>query len=159
MEGTKELKGNGALDGVVTAAAMALGSLGDPKAIPVMIGVIESDNSYATVYGVGYFGLGSLTGVRYDQLHDGAWWRRWWEKNKETYPAGVRDLPIPDLGHRKSKTAQTAKAATPKTAAPQTVPPVARLRSMEPRTRPIAWLKDKVLAVRSIDPNDDDFRI
>ena len=30
-----------------------------------MIGMIEADNSYDTVYGVGYFGLRRLTGVDY----------------------------------------------------------------------------------------------
>jgi hypothetical protein len=44
-----------------------------------MIAVIDADNTYDTVYGVGYFGLGRLIGVEYDKSHNGAWWRRWWE--------------------------------------------------------------------------------
>ncbi len=77
--------------------AGTLAELEDPRAIPTMIGVIDADNSYDTVYGVGYFGLGRLTKVSYTSFHDGAWWRRWWEKNKSKYPEKVRDLPIPDL--------------------------------------------------------------
>jgi hypothetical protein len=50
-----------------------------------MIQVIELDNTYGTIYGVGYYGLGRLTGVTYDQSHDGKWWRTWWEQNKSKY--------------------------------------------------------------------------
>jgi hypothetical protein len=75
--------------------ATALGEVGSPKAIPTMIGLIEADNTYDTVYGIGYFGLGRMTGVNYDEKHDGAWWRQWWEKNKQRFPASVQALEIP----------------------------------------------------------------
>jgi RNA polymerase sigma factor (sigma-70 family) len=91
------------------SAARALAGIGDPRVIPTMIAVIEADNTYETVYGVGYFGLGKLTGVRYDESHDGAWWRRWWEKNKERYPEAVRALEIPRL----SKSPSPPAAAKP----------------------------------------------
>ena len=68
-----------------------------PGLIPTMIAVIDADNTYDTVYGVGYFGLGRLTGVAYDESHDGAWWRQWWEKNKERYPEAARNLEVPRL--------------------------------------------------------------
>lgn len=60
----------------------------DPRVIPILIGVIESDNSYDTVYGIGYFGIGymqrpTLTQVRYSPYHDGPWWRRWWNENRQ----------------------------------------------------------------------------
>jgi len=29
------------------------------------------------------------------EAHNGAWWRQWWEKNKERYPAAVRAMQIP----------------------------------------------------------------
>lgn len=77
--------------------ATALGEIGSPRAIPAMIGVIEADNTYNTVYGVGYFGLGKLTGVEYDASHDGAWWRAWWEKNKQRFAPDVQALEIPRL--------------------------------------------------------------
>ncbi|MGI9516240.1 MAG: M56 family metallopeptidase, partial [Pirellulaceae bacterium] len=66
--------------------AMNLGETKYPYIIPTMIGLIDADNSYDTVYGVGYFGLSDVTGVSYRKYHDGAWWRRWWEENKETLP-------------------------------------------------------------------------
>jgi predicted esterase len=69
----------------------------DPLAIPTLIGIIDADNSYDTIYGVGYFGLSPLTGVEYSPYHDGAWWRRWWEKNKSRYPEEVQNIVIPDL--------------------------------------------------------------
>ena len=66
-----------------------------------MIGVIDADNSYNTVYGAGYFGLGrsklgKMTRVRYDKSHDGPWWRKWWEANRAKYPKAAQ-MEIPDL--------------------------------------------------------------
>ena len=80
---------------VIWGAAGTLATYGDPRVIPTMIAVIDADNTYDTVYGVGYFGLGGLTGVQYDQSHDGAWWRLWWEKNRQRFPEAVRSLEIP----------------------------------------------------------------
>ena len=77
--------------------ARTLADFEDPKVIPAMIAVIDADNTHDTVYGVGYFGLGRLTGVKYDAAHDGPWWRNWWNKNREKYPAGVREMEIPQL--------------------------------------------------------------
>lgn len=73
----------------------------DLRAIPILIGVIDSDNSSETVYGIGYYGLGffkgvNLTGVEYSSYHDGPWWRRWWEANKHRFPPEVQAVPIPD---------------------------------------------------------------
>lgn len=72
--------------------AMALAEIGDRSVIPAMIEIIEGDNTYDTVYGVGYFGLSKLTGVRYDESHDGAWWRAWWEQEQEEQPV-VAEAP------------------------------------------------------------------
>jgi serine/threonine protein kinase/predicted esterase len=71
---------------------------GDQRAIPYLIGAVEADNSYATVYGVGYFGLRHLVRplrVEYSPFHDGAWWRRWWERNKSQFDEEVRSIEIP----------------------------------------------------------------
>jgi hypothetical protein len=95
--------------GAVWQAAMALGEIGDPKAIPTMIAVMDADNTYDTVYGIGWFGLHRITGVPYDDSHDGAWWRQWWEKNKERYPAAVREMKIPKL-QKTGKSKGPAKA-------------------------------------------------
>ncbi|MCE5341198.1 MAG: ankyrin repeat domain-containing protein [Planctomycetaceae bacterium] len=76
------------------------GTLGDAKyvfAIPAMIGIIDADNSYDTIYGVGYFGLTKITGVDYSPFHDGTWWHRWWQKNKTNYPQQVQGTSIPEL--------------------------------------------------------------
>jgi len=71
------------LDIGLWGVATALGERGDISVIPSMIEVIEKDNTYNTVYGVGYFGLGKLTSVSYDESHDGAWWQKWWNENRE----------------------------------------------------------------------------
>jgi RNA polymerase sigma-70 factor (ECF subfamily) len=92
---------DGSFKTIVGAVAGTLASFDDPRVIPTMIAVIEADNTYDTVYGVGYFGLGRLTGVEYDESHDGAWWQRWWEKNKERYPEFARALEIPALPKRR----------------------------------------------------------
>lgn len=83
----------------------------DPAAIPFMIGVIDADNTYNTVYGVGYFGLGRLTGVKYAQSHDGTWWRNWWEENKSKYSKEVQAIEIPDVRAQMAAMKKGAKAA------------------------------------------------
>ena len=88
---------------IVWGAAGTLASFDDPRVIPTMIAVIDADNTYDTVYGVGYFGLGRLTGVEYDKAHDGAWWRRWWEKNKERYPGVAQALEVPGLSKKRQR--------------------------------------------------------
>ena len=75
-------------------------TLGDAQyafAIPAMIAMIDADNSYDTIYWVGYFGLSKITGVRYSPFHDGDWWRRWWAEHKADYPEAVRAIAIPEL--------------------------------------------------------------
>jgi predicted esterase len=96
----------GTIKTTVWSAAGTLASFDDPRVIPTMIAAIDADNTYDTVYGVGYFGLTRLTGVQYDESHDGAWWRRWWEKNKERYPEAVRTLEIPKLPKRQQVAAR-----------------------------------------------------
>src|SRR5690606_24926343 len=81
----------------IWTAARALAEIGSAEAIPAMIGLIKDGDSYDTVYGIGYFGLSGLTGVNYDEKHDGAWWRDWWVKNRDRYPA-VRGVEIRRTG-------------------------------------------------------------
>jgi hypothetical protein len=83
--------------GNVWSWAMQVAQFQDPTAIPFMIGAIEAKGGYETVYGIGWFGLGRLTGVDYDESHDGAWWRAWWNENKGQYPAEAQAIEIPDL--------------------------------------------------------------
>jgi predicted esterase len=77
--------------------ASALGDIGDPRAIPDMIAAIAYDDTYDTVYGVGYFGLGEMTGVTYDESHNGQWWRQWWARERQRFPEPARSSPIPTL--------------------------------------------------------------
>ncbi len=79
-------------DTTTFSMGQALAAAGEKRAIPHLIAAITVDDAYATVYGLGYFGLSPLTGVTYDESHDGAWWLRWWDKNKEGLPAEVRAL-------------------------------------------------------------------
>lgn len=74
---------------------MAIGERKDRGSIPLLIGAIAADNTYNSVYGIGYFGLSKLTGVTYDESHDGQWWLKWWSSNKGRFPESVRDTPIP----------------------------------------------------------------
>jgi hypothetical protein len=69
----------------------------DPSAIPYLIALIGADNSYDTVYEVGYFLLSRMTGVKYCVFHDGAFWKRWWEKNKKNYSGEIQKIKIPEL--------------------------------------------------------------
>ena len=74
---------------------VALDAIGDghtePRAIPVLIGVLDADNSPDTISSVSRC-LRRITGIRTSAITDGPWWRRWWEKNKSKYPANVQDI-------------------------------------------------------------------
>lgn len=78
-------------------AARTLGRIGDKRAIPTLIAVIAADDTAETIYGVGWFGLNPLTGVEFDESHDGAWWRQWWDQHRASLPEAVRDAEIPVL--------------------------------------------------------------
>lgn len=82
---------------IIWGLAQALAELGQPRSIPTMIAAIEADNTYNTIYGIGYFGLGEMTGVEYDASHDGAWWRNWWEKNKERFSLEAAQAELPKI--------------------------------------------------------------
>jgi beta-lactamase regulating signal transducer with metallopeptidase domain/predicted esterase len=85
----------GEIGGDVTDLAKRLVNEHGARAIPWLIGVIDADNTYGTIYGVGALALGPITGVPYDDRHDGAWWRAWWEKNSVKFPAEARATPVP----------------------------------------------------------------
>jgi tRNA A-37 threonylcarbamoyl transferase component Bud32 len=63
----------------------ALAKTRSSKAIPEIIAAIQADNNYSTIYGLGYFALTPLTGVPYNESHNGAWWANWWETNKTRF--------------------------------------------------------------------------
>lgn len=76
--------------------AKDIGVHGDAWAIPFLIGLIEAEDSYETIYHVGYFGLSKMTGVRYDEKHDGEWWRRYWKEAKKKHGQEIQEIKIPD---------------------------------------------------------------
>ncbi len=83
---------------IINQAAKALGEIGDPKVIPTMIGLLDTDVKDAELAFRGVAkGLGKFTGVEYDESHDGEWWRYWWMKNKDRFGPEVAALPIPEF--------------------------------------------------------------
>ena len=72
-----------------------LAKLKDPAALPLMISAVGAENTHYTIFGLGNFGLEGMSGVKYDDAHDGPWWLHWWETNKSKYPAAVRDAALP----------------------------------------------------------------
>ena len=75
----------------IIIAANEIGDRRDPRAIPVLIGIIDSDNSHQSIYNIGWFGLGPLTGVQWDKAHNGEWWRQWWVENRADIEARIAD--------------------------------------------------------------------
>lgn len=86
------------MTGDVFTLARVLASYRDPSLIPHFIALVAANNTYETVYGIGWFGLNPLTGVGYDETHDGEWWKQWWNENRQRYPEPARSMAIPDLG-------------------------------------------------------------
>ena len=88
--------------GPLWEAAQLINKFGDPTAIPYLIAMIDADNNYNTVYGIGFFGLcgdPGLVDVKFDTSlsQDGTWWKQWWEENKHQYPEAVQKIPIPSI--------------------------------------------------------------
>lgn len=77
--------------------SMALAKAKKPAGILLMIGAIDSEGTSNTIYNVGFFGLAEITGVKYEETHDGRWWRGWWGENKSHYPADVQNAEIPQF--------------------------------------------------------------
>jgi len=76
------------------SAASALAEIGDPAAIPALIEILLHDRSGQMGYDVGFFGLAKLTGVKWQESCDGAWWLDWWEKNARRLPPEVQAIQI-----------------------------------------------------------------
>jgi hypothetical protein len=74
----------------------SIASIGSPKAIPTMIALMEADNNPEDTIRLNV-GLGRLAGLNYDDTHNSAWWRQWWNGNKQRFPADVQALEIPYL--------------------------------------------------------------
>jgi predicted esterase len=83
-------------DGAAEIIGQALAQIGDPRIIPPMIGIMESDNTPEGNRVIGNI-LTPLTGVSNAYVRDAVWWRAWWNRNSSRFPAEVRALPIPRL--------------------------------------------------------------
>ncbi|HKE01625.1 MAG TPA: permease prefix domain 1-containing protein [Planctomycetota bacterium] len=86
---------DGAGNAVAFSVGDALAELRATSAVPMVIALIRADDTYATKYGLGYFALEKLTGVRYDESHDGAWWADWWTKNRARISPEFASLELP----------------------------------------------------------------
>jgi len=75
-------------------AARALAEMEDLAAIPGMIEVLLQDRTGELAYDVGHFGLSKLTGVRWQESYDGAWWLDWWERNRARFPDEVAAMSV-----------------------------------------------------------------
>jgi len=73
----------------------------DPIAIPSIIGVLDCDNSFNTIYMMTCValcseeGLGKYTKQKYQIHMDGGFWKTWWKENKIKFPEEVQNVPIP----------------------------------------------------------------
>jgi len=67
------------------AISRALLAIGDERAVPAMIAAIASDDTEATIEGVGAC-LSDLVEVEFHPSHDGAWWLAWWDRNRARFP-------------------------------------------------------------------------
>lgn len=85
------------------ALSTKLAKTKDPRGILLMIASIDADNTHATIYGVGGFGLADITKVQYADEHDAGWWRSWWERSKAAYPADVQKMDFPTFKGFESK--------------------------------------------------------
>jgi RNA polymerase sigma factor (sigma-70 family) len=74
----------------------SIAAIGSPRAIPTMIALMEADNNPEDTICLSV-GLGRLAGVDYVDTHNSAWWRQWWNDNKQRFPADVQALEIPSL--------------------------------------------------------------
>ncbi len=84
------------LRAILPPVSRALASLGDPRAVPVLIAALEAEGTSASAQTVGVFALGPLTGVRITTDQTAAWWRAWWEKNRARFPSAAEmDIPAP----------------------------------------------------------------
>lgn len=72
------------------AAAKAIADRAKYDVIPELIQIIEDDPENAKRQ-IGRYALGRLTGVRYDESHDGEWWKDWWERNRWRFLPGHND--------------------------------------------------------------------
>jgi hypothetical protein len=78
--------------------SMAIASYNNPKAIPLLIGVLKAENTALTLTTIGQYGLCALTMTPWDPATQNVeFWETWWYENRGKYPADVEVLEIPEL--------------------------------------------------------------
>lgn len=85
------------LRAMLAPMSRALASIGEARAIPVLIGAAEAEGSPAAINTVGQYGLTPLTGVKQLEERDLAWWRDWWQRNRNRYGEAASKLDVPSL--------------------------------------------------------------
>ncbi len=75
--------------------AQMLGQMGDPQVIPILIGVMEADDTTGMNFALGQ-ALSRLTEVNFMEKHDGEWWHGWWMLHKARFPT-AKNIAIPVL--------------------------------------------------------------
>ena len=67
----------------------------DPRVVPLLISLIDSVvlNDRQQILRQ----LSQITKVPFDAAHDSAWWRRWWQANRENQPEEARAIPLLEL--------------------------------------------------------------
>jgi hypothetical protein len=81
---------------LVRPAAWALAEIGNPRAIPPLIGILAADETGETTRPIGLQALPELTGAGRDGSGGADEWRLWWREHRDELPADVRALAIPD---------------------------------------------------------------
>ena len=74
----------------------ALTEANDVRVLPILIALAEtlSKNDSNGLFNAAF----TLTGMGFEEARNNTgWWRQWWEKNKDKYPAEVRDITVPGL--------------------------------------------------------------
>jgi predicted esterase len=71
----------------------AISQVGDPKVIPALIMMMETDNSPEGNRVIGNV-LAPLTGVNNSVVRDSRWWRSWWTRNSKRFSPEVRSTPF-----------------------------------------------------------------
>ncbi len=77
----------------------AIAQVGDPKVIPTLIVMMETDNSPEGNRVIGNV-LAPLTGVNNSVVRDSRWWRSWWTRNSKRFPPEVRNAPFTKVAIR-----------------------------------------------------------
>jgi predicted esterase len=86
-------------DSIAEGMGQTLAQIGDPHALPTLIGIMDADNTPEGARVLGNI-LAQFTGVSSASLLKADWWHAWWQKNSLRFPEEIRALPIPRVAIR-----------------------------------------------------------